>query len=157
VFCPKVVSAGRHEMCTHIYIYIYIYIYIARETHGFIVCRLICVVPLTRMFFLPHKSSARLRNTKTSPPLQRNGIPLGRKSVSPTVHSRPPPSPSFPPRPPSFPKTYPRGPWGSLLRQQCPLAGSARINASGYRCKPGSNTPDRAKSEDRNEGARIDC
>lgn len=52
MFHSKVVSAGRREIYT-------------RETHEFIVCRLICAVPLTRMFFLPHKSSTRPRNTKT--------------------------------------------------------------------------------------------
>lgn len=84
-----------------------------RETHEFIVRRLICAVPLTRMFLLPHKSSTRSRNTKTYfrfPAASKKQIPFARKSRVTIC----PPSLVF--HPASFTR-LPSSPFG---QQQCP-------------------------------------
>lgn len=119
------------------------------------------------MFFLPHKSSALLRNTKTfrSTPLQRNGIPLGpEETVQPTVRFAPFALTFTLSRSPDVSEDVSAramggrgGGEGSLLRNNArsrDQRGSMRVDIA---VNPDSDTTDRAKSGDRNEGAGIDC
>lgn len=105
-----------------------------RGTLEFIVRRLIRVwVPLTRVFFLPHKSSTHgCGILKHFDPRRFKATDSARlaEECKPYSLARPP-----------FPKTYPRE------RAAFRVRNNARINASGYRCKPDSYILSIAKSE----------